>query len=90
MARKKKEKRTTPKFHEKLDGLDININEFGEVVINKDIEEVTEFLDKEVVDKKLKDRPGFAGYDPNAKKEEEEEWTDPNKEENEEEDEATD
>ena len=77
MPRKKKEKRTQPKLHKDLEGLDININEFGEVVMNKDISKLNEFLDKEVVDKKLKDRPGYAGHDPNAKKEEEE-WIDPN------------
>ena len=46
---------------------------------NNDISKLNEFLDKEVVDKKLKDRLGYAGYDPDAKKTEEE-WVDPNQE----------
>ncbi len=53
MARKKKDK---AKVHKDLDGLDVSINEFGEVVINKRQDELNKFLDKNVDDKKLSKR----------------------------------
>jgi hypothetical protein len=41
------------KVHKDLQGLDLKINAFGEIVWNKSIDEVKEFLDKNVPDKKL-------------------------------------
>jgi hypothetical protein len=55
MGRKRKNNKV-PKVHEELKGLDLNINEFGEIISNIDIDKVNEFLTKEVPDKKLINR----------------------------------
>ncbi|NNE30497.1 MAG: hypothetical protein HKN16_12735 [Saprospiraceae bacterium] len=47
-----------PQLHKDLKGFDIHINEFGEIVTNKPIENLNEFLDEHVEDKKLKDQKG--------------------------------
>ena len=49
----KKEKK--PKVHKDLDGFDIKIDENGEIISNLSIDELNEFLDKNVEDKKFKD-----------------------------------
>ncbi|MEZ4886875.1 MAG: hypothetical protein R3E32_19255 [Chitinophagales bacterium] len=41
---------------EDLKDYKINVNEFGEIKTNLDIDAINEFLDKHVDDKKLKDR----------------------------------
>jgi hypothetical protein len=57
MANKKKEKKEqNPKVHRDLEGFDININEFGEISSNLSIEDINTFLNRNVEDKKLKDR----------------------------------
>jgi hypothetical protein len=54
-----KSKKTTPpkeekaKVHPELDGFEIKINSFGEIVSNLSIESINEFLNKNVADKKL-------------------------------------
>ena len=53
MAPKKKDK---SKVHKDLKGLDISINEFGEVEKSKSNEELNDFLNKNVEDKKLIER----------------------------------
>lgn len=45
-----------PKTHNDLKGFDIQINEFGEIVSSYSVEKLNEFLNKNVEDKKLKDR----------------------------------
>ena len=55
MSKKKQEKRKK-NTHEDLKGFDIKINEFGEIVSNIQVEELNEFLDENVEDKKLVDR----------------------------------
>src|SRR5439155_16196673 len=55
MGRKRKNNKV-PKVHEDLKGLDLNINEFGEIISNIDIDKVNEFLTKTVPDKKLINR----------------------------------
>lgn len=50
---KKKDK---AKVHEDLDGLDLTVNSFGEIKSNMPIDEINNFLNKNVEDKKLKDR----------------------------------
>lgn len=45
-----------PKVHSELQGFDIRINPFGEVISNIDIDKINEFLDDNVEDKKLTDR----------------------------------
>lgn len=39
-----------------LDGFEIQINEFGEIRSNMDVDKLNEFLNRNVEDKKLKDR----------------------------------
>lgn len=59
MPRKKKEKPEEPKkpkVNKQLDGLDINVNSFGEIQVNYDIDKINTFLNKNVDDKKLRDR----------------------------------
>jgi hypothetical protein len=52
MGRKRKNN-TIAEVHEELKGLDIKINEFGEVESNIDIAKINEFLTRLVPDKKL-------------------------------------
>ncbi len=51
MTKKKKEENK-----ENLQNFDIKINEFGEIITSYSIDKVNQFLDKNVEDKKLKDR----------------------------------
>jgi hypothetical protein len=53
---KKKPMKGKPVVHEELDGLEIQINEFGQIITNYDIEKINKFLNREVDDKKLRDR----------------------------------
>jgi hypothetical protein len=52
MARKST-KRKIPTVHKELTGFRININEFGEIKTNLNIEKLNDFLNKNVFDKKL-------------------------------------
>ncbi|PRY85876.1 hypothetical protein CLW00_1105 [Mongoliibacter ruber] len=53
---KKPKKEETPKVHKDLDGFKMNINTFGEISSSFSIDKLNEFLNKNVEDKKLKDR----------------------------------
>lgn len=53
MAKKKKDKHSV---HKDLEGFDIKINAFGEIVSSKRVDELNEFLDENVTDKKLSGR----------------------------------
>lgn len=58
MPRKKqndKEKRK-PKVNKELEGFNIEIDSFGEIKSSFKIDKINEFLNKNVEDKKLKDR----------------------------------
>lgn len=55
---KKKREEEKPKVHPELEGFDIKINPFGEITSNMDIDKLNEFLNKNVDDKKLRDRDG--------------------------------
>lgn len=63
MARikKTKDQKSPANVHNDLAGLDLTINEFGEVIGNKSIDEINKFLGKHVADKKLDDREGDFG-----------------------------
>ena len=50
---KKKPKKGKPEVHEELEGFDIKINEFGEIISNFSVDKINEFLDENVDDKKL-------------------------------------
>jgi hypothetical protein len=56
MAKRKTEEKqiVKPRVHKDLDGLDIEINSFGEIQMNMDITKINEFLNKTVDDKKLR------------------------------------
>jgi len=45
-----------PRVHKELDGFDIQINTFGEIVTSFEIDKINEFLNKTVDDKKLRHR----------------------------------
>ena len=53
---KKKNKEEQPRVHEELKGFKMEINSFGEISSNLPIEAINAFLNKNVEDKKLKDR----------------------------------
>lgn len=55
MAKKKEDKK--PKVHEELKGMNIEINSFGEIKSNIDIDKINAFLNKNVEDKKLNNLP---------------------------------
>lgn len=50
---KKKEK---AKVHKDLEGLDLRVDSFGEIKSTMSVDEINKFLNKNVEDKKLKDR----------------------------------
>ncbi len=65
-----------PRVHKDLDGFDIQINSFGEITTSFDMDRINQFLNKNVDDKKLRDRediPGRKTKKPKAKKTGEEE-----------------
>ncbi|MBN3580971.1 hypothetical protein JYB64_01135 [Algoriphagus aestuarii] len=56
MAKKKNKIDADPKVHEDLKGFKMDINSFGEINSSFSIDKINEFLNKNVEDKKLKDR----------------------------------
>lgn len=65
-----------PRVHKDLEGFDIQINSFGEISTSFDMDRINEFLNKNVDDKKLRDRediPGRKTRKAKKKTEEEEE-----------------
>jgi hypothetical protein len=66
MSEKKKKNKENPQVHTDLSGFNIWVNEQGEIESTHSIEDLNKFLDKKVVDKKLKDRT-----DLNVKREDE-------------------
>ena len=52
----KKKKKSIPKVNPELEGFDVSINSFGEIKSSMKIDDLNKFLDKNVEDKKLKDR----------------------------------
>jgi len=55
MGRKRKNN-AVAQVHPELKGLDLKINEFGEIISNIDVDKLNEFLTKTVPDKKLINR----------------------------------
>jgi len=53
---KKIKKKETPRVNEELEGFNMNINSFGEISSSFSIDKINEFLNKNVDDKKLRDR----------------------------------
>ncbi len=58
MAKKKTENKQNekPKVAPELGGLEVNIDSFGEIQSSLPIDKINEFLNKNVDDKKLRDR----------------------------------
>lgn len=60
MAKKKKSsKEQKAKVAKELDGLELNVDSFGEIKNSLSIDRINEFLNKNVDDKKLRDRDDF-------------------------------
>jgi hypothetical protein len=53
---KKEPERKKPKVAKDLNGFEISIDTFGEISSNLQIDKINEFLNKNVDDKKLRDR----------------------------------
>ncbi len=53
---KKTKKELDPKVHKDLDGFKMKIDSFGEISSSFPIDRINEFLNRNVEDKKLKDR----------------------------------
>ncbi len=53
---KKKPTQGKPDVHEDLDGFDIKINEFGEIISNFRVDKLNDFLNETVNDKKLREQ----------------------------------
>jgi hypothetical protein len=69
MAKKKqndpgKSANEKPRVHKDLDGFDIKINSFGEITTSFDMDRINAFLNKNVDDKKLRDREDITGKKP--------------------------
>lgn len=62
-----------PRVHKDLEGFDIQINSFGEITTSFDMDRVNEFLNKNVDDKKLRDREDIPGRKSSKKKKKSEE-----------------
>lgn len=58
------------RVHRELDGLEVSINQFGELKTNMNIEKINEFLDKNVDDKKLEERTDYEEIKKGKKKKE--------------------
>ncbi len=58
---KKKKEEKKPKVNKELKGFDIIVNSFGEINSTFDLDKLNEFLDKNVEDKKLKNRNDLPG-----------------------------
>ena len=56
---KKTSSKPKPRVHKDLQGLDITIDQFGEIKANMNIEKLNDFLDKNVDDKKLAEREDY-------------------------------
>ncbi len=49
-------KKEKAKVHKDLDGLNLSVDQFGEIKTNMSVDDLNKFLNKNVEDKKLKDR----------------------------------
>lgn len=56
MAKKSDKDKSNPKVHPELDGLNIEVDSFGKIKTNYDIDKINKFLNKHTDDKKLRDR----------------------------------
>jgi hypothetical protein len=71
MSKKKLSQKEKPNMNPELEGFDIKVNSFGEIISNYDIDKINEFLNKNVDDKKLRhieDESDDAGTEEEIKK----------------------
>jgi len=61
MKKKIDKKLQKPKVNPALEGFDIHIDSFGEIKSNFEIDKLNQFLNRNVEDKKLKDRDDLEG-----------------------------
>ena len=54
--KKKKQKVEEAQVNPELKGLDIRVNEFGEIISSISVEKLNDFLDRNVVDRKLEEK----------------------------------
>ncbi|MBA2422809.1 MAG: hypothetical protein H0V61_06250 [Chitinophagales bacterium] len=52
----KKPKAEEAQVNPELQGLDIRVNEFGEIISNVSVEKLNDFLDRNVIDRKLEEK----------------------------------
>ncbi len=52
----KKSKAEEAQVNPELKGLDIHVNEFGEIISNVSVEKLNDFLDRNVIDRKLEEK----------------------------------
>ena len=69
-AGKISKKQGKARVHRDLDGLEVSINQFGELKTNMNIEKINEFLDKNVDDKKFEERKDYEDIKKGKKKRE--------------------
>ncbi|HEY3403007.1 MAG TPA: hypothetical protein VGK59_06455 [Ohtaekwangia sp.] len=65
---KKEPAKPKARVHKDLNGLDISIDQFGEIKSNMNIEKINEFLDRNVDDKKLAERDDYTELKKGKKK----------------------
>jgi len=53
---KKTPKKKASNVHNELEGFEIRINEFGEIISNFEVDRINEFLNENVEDKKLQEK----------------------------------
>ncbi len=70
MAKHSKRSTPKPRVHKDLQGFDIEIDSFGEIKSNTNIERIIEFLNKNVDDKKLAEREDYDEMKKGKKKKE--------------------
>lgn len=70
MAKHTKRNTPKPRVHKDLQGFDIEIDSFGEIKSNTNIEKINEFLNKNVDDKKLAEREDYDEMKKGKKKKE--------------------
>lgn len=58
---KKVTEQKAPKVHRDLEGFDVQVNAFGQIMTSLNIDKLNAFLNKNVDDKKLRDREDLPG-----------------------------
>ena len=78
---KNEKKKQNPRVNPELKGFEINIDQFGEIKTSYNIDNINEFLNKNVEDKKLQERKDYDELKSGKKKQNREDEEDTDKEE---------